>query len=151
MKGVALDFVDYGYNFRMSELQAIMGLKQLRKLDDIVDERNAIRQAYIEQLTPLGYQPQSLPGGVRHNVQSLVFVVPSKVDRDGLIAHLKSKEIESTIGTYALSATTYYRNRYDAVQANYNQLNDNTITLPCYSGVDVESVVAGMATYSVGK
>ena len=150
MKGVALDFVDYGYNFRMSELQAIMGLKQLQKLDDIVDERNDIRQAYIEKLVPLGYRSQYLPDGVRHNVQSLVFVVPSQVDRDELIAHLKSKEIESTIGTYSLSATTYYRNRYDSVQKNSNQLNDNTITLPCYSGVDVVSVVAGISTYSVG-
>jgi dTDP-4-amino-4,6-dideoxygalactose transaminase len=141
MKGVALDFIDYGYNFRMSELQAIMGSKQLAKLDKIVDERNAIRQTYIEQLEPLGYRIQQLGRTVRHNVQSLVFRVPENVSRDELISYLRANQIESTIGTYSLSATTYYQSRYADIQPNSSRLNDNTITLPCYNGVDVKRVV----------
>lgn len=58
MKGVALDFVDYGYNFRLPELQAIMGRKQLAKIEEIVDERNLVRDAYRERLEPLGFVAQ---------------------------------------------------------------------------------------------
>ena len=84
MKGMALDFVDYGYNFRMSELQAVMGRKQLAKIDAIVDERNALRQRYVAQLAPLGFVAQATGDDVRHNVQSLVFKVPTGCDRDAL-------------------------------------------------------------------
>lgn len=147
MKGVALDFVDYGYNFRLSELQAIMGRKQLAKLDDIVDERNAIRREYVASLIPLGYKVQRVGESVRHNVQSLVFRVPEGINRDQLIAHLKVHQIEATIGTYALSATTYYRKRYADVQANSNNLNDNTVTLPCYGGVDVARIASAVSGF----
>lgn len=147
MKGVALDFVDYGYNFRLSELQAIMGRKQLAKLDGIVEERNAIRREYVTRLAPLGYVVQRIGESVRHNVQSLVFRVSEGVSRDQLIAHLKAHQVEATIGTYSLSATTYYRERYAEVQANSQYLNDNTVTLPCYGGVDVARVAAVVSSF----
>jgi dTDP-4-amino-4,6-dideoxygalactose transaminase len=144
MKGMALDFVDYGYNFRLSELQAVMGLRQLEKLDRIIDERNAVRDAYIEALAPVGFHIQTLGSEVRHNVQSLVFRVPEHFDRDNLIRHLREKNIESTIGTYALSATTYYLERYGDVQPNSNALYGTTITLPCYAAVNVALVAEAL-------
>lgn len=141
MKGMALDFVDYGYNFRMSELQAVMGRKQLAKIDTIVQTRNAIRERYIEQLTPLGFVPQAMGDGVCHNVQSLVFKVPC--DRDPLIMRLRG-QVETTIGTYALSSGSYFCNKYHAVQPVAAQLEATTITFPCYDGLDVDQVAAAV-------
>ena len=132
MQGVGVDFVEFGYNFRLSELQAIMGRKQLAALDRIIDERLRIRDAYESALTPLGFSPQFIGAGVRHNVQSLVFRVPDGWRRDELVAHLKSAGIESTLGTYSISATSYYRGRYANVQPNSLSLMEKTITLPCY-------------------
>jgi len=90
---------------------------------------------------------QELGASVTHNVQSLVFRVPESISRDQLIAHLKANQVESTIGTYSLSATTYYQRRYADVQPISNMLNDNTITLPCYSGVDVQRVTSVMSNF----
>ncbi len=140
MLGYGLDFVDYGYNFRLSEPQAIMGLVQLRKLDVIVEERNEVRNAYIERLAPAGFVPQKIGSNVVFNVQSLVFRVPENVDRDRLIAGLRVAEIEATIGTYCMSGTTYFKSRYNDIQPNSAFLQKNTITLPCYAGVDVSFV-----------
>lgn len=140
MKGVALDFVDYGYNFRLPELQAIMGRKQLAKIEDILVERNQVRDAYRALLEPMGFVAQQANPDVRFNVQSLVFAVPPGCSRDGLIAGLKARGVESTIGTYSLSATTYYTARYAVNNPNSRWLEANTITLPCYGGVDVQAV-----------
>lgn len=137
MKGAALDFVDYGYNFRLPELQAVMGRKQLAKIDSIIEERNLVRQSYIELLEPLGFAVQQVAEGVIYNVQSLVFKVPEGGSRNALIAALKEKGIESTIGTYSLSAATYFANKYAVHNPNSRWLEENTITLPCYAGVDV--------------
>jgi len=134
------DFVDYGYNFRMSELQAVMGIKQLDKLDTIVRGRNQIREEYARQLELLGFRSQRTTESVVHNVQSLVFSVPEKVDRDTLITKLKEKGVETTLGTYCLSGTSYYRTKYRDVQSNAMRLQETTITLPCFEGVDVAQV-----------
>lgn len=140
-----LDFVDYGYNFRLTELQAIMASKQLTKIDEIVDSRNAIRDAYRTHLEPLGFVTQHAGNAVRHNVQSLVFCVPPGCNRDALIAGLRGEGVESTIGTYALSATTYYANKYGTKNDVAASLMASTITLPCYDGVDVERVAGAIS------
>jgi dTDP-4-amino-4,6-dideoxygalactose transaminase len=140
MKGMALDFVDYGYNFRLPELPAIMGRKQLAKIDSIVAERNLVRDAYRALLEPLGFEAQKTGVDVRFNVQSLVFSVPPGCKRDSLIAGLKARGVESTIGTYALSATTYFATKYSVKNPRSAWLEANTISLPCYGGVDVRVV-----------
>jgi perosamine synthetase len=140
MRGVALDFVDYGYNFRLPELQAIMGRKQLAKIDSILGERNQVREAYRSLLEPLGFVAQLAYPDVSFNVQSLVFAVPPGCNRDNLVATLKANGIESTIGTYSQSATTYYAAKYGVNNPNSRWLEANTITLPCYAGLDVHAV-----------
>lgn len=139
-----LDFVEYGYNFRMTELQAIMASKQLAKIEQIVDSRIAIREAYRTHLEPLGFVAQYSGNAVRHNIQSLVFSVPLECNRDALIAGLRGERVESTIGTYALSATAYYAKKYGKRNDVATSLMTSTITLPCYEDVDVERVVSAI-------
>jgi dTDP-4-amino-4,6-dideoxygalactose transaminase len=140
-KGMALDFVSYGYNFRLSELQAIMGIKQLRKIEDIVNKRNEIRAAYIKELHALGFAAQQIGRNAKYNVQSLVFTVPKSCNRDDLILGLRKCGIESTIGTYSLSNGTYYLEKYCNPQINASTLERNTITLPCFNEINIDRVV----------
>lgn len=150
MRGPGLDFVDFGYNFRMSELQSVLGLKQLARLDDIVIDRNNIRESYIKHLESLGFIAQQHGPDVVHNVQSLAFRVPTYVNRDGLIAGLKERHVEATIGTYCQSATTYFARRYGHNCPNAKLLEASTITLPCYQDVDV-AYVCDAVTDFLGK
>ncbi len=141
------DFVDYGYNYRLPELQAVMGIKQFQKIDEIVESRNIIREKYINALEPLDFQVQKILNEVVYNVQSLVFVVPKNINRDDLVSFLKENGIESTIGTYCLSGTSYYKNRYKSVQSNAMYLEKSTITLPCYDGVEVDFICGNIREY----
>ncbi|MGJ0361828.1 DegT/DnrJ/EryC1/StrS family aminotransferase [Aliarcobacter cryaerophilus] len=141
------DFVDYGYNYRVPELQCVMGIKQIQKLDAIVSSRNIIRNQYIKKLEPLGFKVQQISGDVVYNVQSLVFKVPENINRDELIKYLKENNIETTIGTYCLSGGTYYAKKYNDIQPNAKYLEVNTITLPCYDGVDVEYISQKIKEY----
>jgi perosamine synthetase len=138
---VAWDFPEFGYNYRMSELQAAMGRVQMRKLDGIVQRRNRMRDEYVAGLDASEFVPQAVKRGVVHNVQSLVFRLPTQGARDAMIEHLKGQGIESTIGTYCLSGGQYYRAKYDDVQPVAAELQATTITLPCYDGVDVPRVL----------
>ncbi|MGV8059401.1 MAG: DegT/DnrJ/EryC1/StrS family aminotransferase [Smithellaceae bacterium] len=142
------DFVDYGYNFRLPELQAVMGIKQLEKLDDIVRDRNLIRDAYKKELEALGFRGQLVNSDVIHNVQSLVFRVPDKLDRDKLISNLKNQNVESTLGTYCLSGLTYYKRKYGKICHNACILEKQTITLPCFESVAIQFVIDAISQLS---
>lgn len=141
------DFIDFGYNYRLPELQCVMGIKQVQKLDDIVESRNLIRDEYRKYLEPLGFEIQKVSDDIVYNVQSLVFKIPTHITRDELITHLKANDIESTIGTYCLSAGTYYAKKYNDIQPNAKSLEKNTITLPCYDGVDIEYISQKIKIY----
>ncbi|MDO9056586.1 MAG: DegT/DnrJ/EryC1/StrS family aminotransferase [Sulfuricurvum sp.] len=141
------DFIDFGYNYRLPELQCVMGIKQVQKLDDIVESRNLIRDEYRKHLESLGFEIQKVSDDIVYNVQSLVFKIPTHITRDELITHLKANDIESTIGTYCLSGGTYYAKKYNDIQPNAKLLEKNTITLPCYDGVDVKFITTKIKEY----
>jgi perosamine synthetase len=145
MKDAGLDFVDYGYNFRLPEIQSMLACKQLARLGEVVADRQRIQAIYAKRLRELGFTAQKVDIDCSHNVQSIVFLVPQNVQRDELIIKLKAAGVESTIGTYAMSATTYYAKKYDSVQPNSLWVQNNTITLPCYDGLDVDLVTNAVA------
>tara|TARA_R110002050_G_scaffold157276_1_gene285768 strand:+ start:606 stop:1703 length:1098 start_codon:yes stop_codon:yes gene_type:complete len=140
-------FITSGFNYRMTEMQAIMGIEGLKKLDKNIKIRNIIKSKYTEALLKLGFNPQQINNNSFHNVQSVIFTVPPGIDRDKLIQHLKTKDIESTIGTYCLSNTSYYKSKYDNVQPNSKFLEENTITLPCYKGVNTRKIIKTISKY----
>jgi perosamine synthetase len=140
-KGVGLDFVDYGYNFRLPELQAIMGRKQLGKLEGVIEKRNTQRDAYIAALAQMGFSVQSVNPDVRHNVQSMVFRVPEDTRRNALVSALRQQGVETTLGTYAMSQCTYFVRRYGTLNPNATRLQETTITLPCHDEIAVDQVV----------
>ncbi len=140
-RGVGLDFISYGYNFRMSEIQAVLGRKQLASLDLITDERNKIRESYIVGLESLGFIPQKIGKTATHNIQSMVFRVPNTVNRDKLIFDLKANGIETTLGTYCQSGTSYYQKKYNNKQPISANLEKTTITLPCFEDVPVDYII----------
>ena len=141
------DFIDFGYNYRLPELQCVMGIKQFQKLDAIVKSRNIIREGYIEGLESLGFKIQKISNNIVYNVQSLVFTVPGDINRDSLVMYLRENGIETTIGTYCLSGTTYYKNKYNNIQSNALYLEENSITFPCYEGLNVKNIIKRIGLY----
>ena len=144
-------FITSGFNYRMNEMQAIMGIEGLKKLDKNIQIRNKIKSKYTEALSELGFIPHLTTHPSFHNVQSVVFTVPSKINRNKLIQYLKTKGIESTIGTYCLSNTSYYKSKYNNVQPNSKFLEENTITLPCYKGVNTRKIIKTISKYVFTK
>ena len=141
-------FITSGFNYRMTEMQAIMGIEGLKKLDKNIQIRKTIKSKYVKALSELGFIPHLTESvNSSHNVQSVVFTVPKEIDRDKLIKYLKIKDIESTIGTYCLSNTSYYKLKYNNVQPNSKFLEENTITLPCYKGVNTRKIIKTISQY----
>ncbi|MBC7952308.1 MAG: DegT/DnrJ/EryC1/StrS family aminotransferase [Rhodospirillaceae bacterium] len=102
---VGLEFVENGYNYRMSEVQAVLGLAQMRRLDAILADRRATAARYRERLAGVNgiAMPQfDIPG--EGTFQSFVILLDDGIDRDGLVKHLRADGVETTLGTYAQHA-----------------------------------------------
>ncbi len=138
---VGMKFNDFGYNFRLSEIQSLLGSIQLDKLEIIIKERNKIRKIYKDGLSDIGFIPQNIEDNVLFNCQSIVFKVPNMISRNKLIYFLRSRNIESTLGTYSMSSNSYYSNKYNKTCPSSRYLEENTITLPCYESLDPTYII----------
>ncbi len=58
-----------------------------------------------------------------------------------MIKSLREKNIDCSIGTYALSSIDYYKKKYKNPLKNSKFLMNNTITLPCYENLDVKKII----------
>lgn len=75
-----------GYNWRLTELQAIVARTQLARLDEITAQRNDVAKRYDEALAGLpGVHPLAVPDGARHNRYKYVVLLdgwlPGSVQR----------------------------------------------------------------------
>ena len=97
-----LEFVEPGFNYRLSEIPAILGLSQVRRLGGILDDRRGTAARYDAALQGISGVTVLLPApGVKWSYQSYVVVLDEGIDRDGIIGLMAEEMIETTIGTYA--------------------------------------------------
>ena len=67
---------EIGYNWRMTEVQALMGIAQLRHIERFIDRRNEIARIYDEGLAEIGsLSPLKVPSTVRHNFYKYIVFI----------------------------------------------------------------------------
>jgi dTDP-4-amino-4,6-dideoxygalactose transaminase len=89
-----------GFNFRMTELQAALGVAQMTRLPDIVEARRTNARRLSDALTGVeGLVVPSEPLGRRHVFHQFTLRVTrsARMSRDGLLEHLMSRRIQAGI------------------------------------------------------
>jgi len=127
------EFVMAGDNLRLTDLQGAIGVAQMARLGGLVDARNRLADRYDTLLNPLGFEPQRRSDGAA--VQSYVVLSPASLAADEVIATLRSRDIEATVGTNAIPFTQHYTNRFDISPADLPNTIDvarRAVTLPLY-------------------
>lgn len=84
--------VELGHNFRMTEMQAAIGLAQVRKLDDLLTTRRLLAARYNAEFAPAGLMH---PPGIPHAHNSHFLYTLLVPQRDRVAAILKSRGIET--------------------------------------------------------
>jgi dTDP-4-amino-4,6-dideoxygalactose transaminase len=127
----------------MTEFQAALGLTQMYKLDRIITARRQ-HAAYYDTL--LSRHPLQVPIGNDNSVpvhQSYVVLLPEQrtIHRQSLIRQLKEKGVETTIGTWHMPMTTYFRQRYGYKTGDFpvtDYIFARAMTLPLYEELLVQ-------------
>lgn len=130
------DHIEVGYNYRMTDIQAAVGIKQLEKLDWIVGERRKIAAAYHEAFKDLPFIQLPLEKeGYLSNYQSYSIYLKNgcPIDRNTLMQELLNCGISSRRGIMTSHRETAYKNEStDLTLPVSEDLQDNSIILPLY-------------------
>ena len=99
-KGHAFDYdvVELGYNYRMSELNAALGLVQLGRLESGNHRRAELVGAYRERLARISGLSVPFTTSIGTSSHHLMPVLlPEGTDRHGVMAHMKEQGIQTSI------------------------------------------------------
>ncbi|MEM4202659.1 MAG: DegT/DnrJ/EryC1/StrS family aminotransferase [Candidatus Methanomethylicaceae archaeon] len=134
------DFIMPGFNYRMTEFQAALGLTQMAKLDRIIAVRRRLAKHYDDLLKDTPLQIPVVAPGSQPVYQSYVVLLPERAAayRSVIITHLKEQGIETTIGTWHMPLTTYFRRRYGYRSGDFpvaEQVSARSLTLPLYEAL----------------
>ena len=127
---------EVGFNYRMTDLQAAVGLVQLNRLDALVERRRALAVRYQSALADVpGLRPVTDPPHGTSNYQSFwVEVTPEHHrDRDQVLAALAAADISARRGIMATHRQPPYADLAAAGTLPVTErLTDSTLILPLY-------------------
>ncbi len=133
---VTESYDEVGYNYRMTDLQAALGIVQLQRLDDMLARRRWLAKRYSEQLSQVDWLvPPVVPADCRHNFQSYMVRLnsDSPISRDELMQGLLNRGISTRRGIMATHRETPYRDaRWNNRLPQTDYIADNTIILPLF-------------------
>ncbi|OKO82804.1 glutamine--scyllo-inositol aminotransferase [Bradyrhizobium sp. NAS96.2] len=137
-------FDNLGFNLRLSDIQAAVGVAQMGKLDRLLSERRRLGHRYSELLAGNNSIVRPLGGDVDgHAFQSYVirFVDGDRARRNAVMATLAAAGIQTRPGTHAVHRLGYYKNKYGLRPEQFPNAalaEDTTITLPIYPNMTEE-------------
>jgi len=134
--GWRVSFPSAGFNYRLSDLQAAVGVAQMEKLPKILVARRRLAEMYANELAgTTGISLPTVPAGLFHTYQSFVTVLDDKFDRDGVVKDLRAQGVEATLGTYAMHAEPFFASTYGykpgELKTSY-YLSRQTLSLPLF-------------------
>jgi dTDP-4-amino-4,6-dideoxygalactose transaminase len=74
--------VRLGFNWRMPELCAVLGMLQLRRLHEFIEKRNSIAKIYDAAFDAIGLERVITPANQVNNYYKYTFLLPKNVERD---------------------------------------------------------------------
>ena len=152
-----------GFNYRITDLQAALGIAQVERADALIAERTRVAQLYAQALEPLAAAPagQGDPEGLillsadqglaRRSWFVYVVQLPAGADRDGVIAALAERGIDSKTYLPSIHLMPHFRERFGFREGQLpiaEAVSNRSLALPFFTAMgetEVERVAAALA------
>ena len=138
-----LDHARLGYNYRIDDISAALGIGQLEKLDTILSLRRAAAARYGELLAGVDRLETPLADDADHVRSWFVYVVTLArgSNRERVIEELEQQGIATSRYLPSIHLQAYMRERYgfsDGLCPVSEDLSQRTLALPFYTAIDAE-------------
>jgi len=135
------EYLEVGYNYRMTDIQAAIGIEQLNKLDFIIEKRRAIAAKYNHAFQEIEGVHILNEGESFFNYQSYTIRLSEKSNygRNELMQLLLDKGIATRRGIMTAHREKAYQGKeYHLPQSEF--YSDNTMLIPLYVQMEDEDV-----------
>ena len=157
-----MDHERIGFNYRLTDIAAALGVAQLERLDELIASRQAIAGAYTERFAALGgtepgagdaddlVLPLSDPGQVKRSWFVYLLRLPKSVDRESVIDALDRDGIDARPYLPCIHLQPPYRERFGFRGGEFPVAEDFSrrgLALPFYPGLGeaaIERVVSSV-------
>jgi perosamine synthetase len=142
-KVIITDHLELGYNYRMTDIQAAVGIKQLEKLDWIVEERRKIAMQYHEAFKDIEFFRLPIEQeGYFSNYQSYSIYLKENTPilRDELMQKLLDMGIATRSGVMTSHRETAYKGYSTEKLPISEDLCDKSIIIPLYVPMSQEEI-----------
>jgi perosamine synthetase len=149
--GPWLEHVRLGYNYRLDDLSAALGIAQLEKLDRILELRSQVAERYRSLLAGLDGVELAAEDDDEHRRSWFVFVLrlAPGIDRERVIEQLTKEKVATSRYLPCIHLQPYMRDRFDFAEGLCPQaeaLSSSTIALPFYTALEAEDQERVVAT-----
>jgi perosamine synthetase len=132
-----------GYNYRLDDLSAALGLAQLERYDEILGARSEVAARYGELLAAVDGVEVPLPDDADHRRSWFVYVVglAAGIDRNGVMARLAEDGVASKPYLPSIHLQPYYRERFgyrEGMLPLAEDVSSRTLALPFHSRLTAE-------------
>jgi perosamine synthetase len=139
-----------GFNYRLSDLQAAIGIAQVERLDELLNARDNVAALYRERLTQLGAAPAAedddhdivLPcennGDERRGWFVFVIQLPDGTDRDAVISSLDQNGVASKAYLPCIHLLPPYRERFGFSGGEFpvaERVSERSLALPFFTSM----------------
>ena len=134
-----------GYNYRLSELNAAVGMVQLKRIDDLLRKRENVANEYVKGLSRIaGVSPLRL-AATTTRMSWFVFPVrfSEDINRDLVLSQLAEKGIPSRPYFSSIHLQPFYRKRFGFNPGDFpvcEQAGNSFLALPFYTDMKPEEV-----------
>ena len=154
-----------GFNYRLTELQAALGVAQLERAEALLAERARVAALYGERLAAMGAGPVGdaegdadalvLPcadrGAERRSWFVYVVQLPERVARDGVIGALAERGVASKAYLPCIHLMRHYREQFGHSEGEFpvaERVSERSLALPFFTAMgeaEVDRVTAALA------
>jgi dTDP-4-amino-4,6-dideoxygalactose transaminase len=131
------EYPELGFNYRMTDIQASIGLVQLRRLDELLRLRRAKAERYSTELAEVkGIEVPYVPAYASHTYQSycLRLTRDCRLDREDLMTNLLRRGIATRRGVMASHLEKTYTSRYGTVSLPVTEeATRSTMLIPLFA------------------
>jgi perosamine synthetase len=136
-----LEHARLGFNYRLDDVRAAMGLGQLEKLDVILESRSDVAACYSELLGEIPGLELPCRDDAEHQRSWFVYVValPPAVDREGVIAHLDDHGVQTARYLPCIHLQPYMQQRFGfrvGLCPVAEEMSSRTLALPFHARLD---------------